>query len=149
METGLAKTTIRTVRITPIKAKKAIDAPITAPMRSSSFCPRQRPIITVMPIARPVRTNVTRLMMLDPVDTPESPSVVPNHTTIMTSTAPYIACKIKAPRIGNMKNVSFLNMLPLVKSDMSSIVHNLRYLSDCVHKPNPLNAFFSCYNHYG
>lgn len=59
----------------------------------------------------------------------------------MTSTAPYIACKIKAPRIGNMKNVSFLNMLPLVKSDMSSIVNNLRYLSDYVHKPNPLNAF--------
>ena len=77
-----------------------------------------------MPMESPVIVNVTRLTMLLPVDTPEMPAVVPNHPTIRISTAPYIACRISAPRIGSMNLRSLGTMAPCVKSLCCAIVSN-------------------------
>lgn len=45
------------------------------------------PIITVMPIANLATVNITRFTMLLPVEIAEIPAVVPNHPTIIISTA--------------------------------------------------------------
>ena len=109
---------IRTkVRITPAIRKKSIALPIVFPALSMFLLPMNVPRRTVMPVARPVITKVTRLMMLLPVDTPERPSVVPNHPTISTSTAPYAAWSTREPRIGIMNFMSFPVIRPSVKSE--------------------------------
>ena len=85
---GSAKAMSSAVSTTPMAMKKKIAEPMTRPAFSVLPLPMHVPSMTVMPVASPVRTNVTRLIMLLPVDTPESPSVVPNQPTTRTSTAP-------------------------------------------------------------
>ena len=68
-----------------------------------------------MPIERPEIAKITKLMMLPPVETPEMPAVVPNLPTIMMSTAPYMAWRMRAPRMGSMNRRSLIGMLPSVK----------------------------------
>ena len=117
LATGSANMMRAAVSTMPTIRKKRIADPIIFPALSVFLLPMKLPRSTVMPVARPVRTNVTRFMILLPVDTPESPSVVPNQPTIRTSTAPYAACSTRAPRIGSMKRISFPAILPSVKSD--------------------------------
>ena len=65
-----------------------------------------------MPMASCVTTNVTRFRTWLPVETAERPDVDPNRPTTSRSTAPYAACKIRAPRMGTMNRSSFLRILP-------------------------------------
>ena len=76
----------------------------------------------ITPAANWLSTNVTRFMMLLPVETPEMPALVPKCPTTSISTAPYMACKICAPRMGTMNCIILPNMLPLVKSCLLSSI---------------------------
>ena len=64
------------------------EPPISGPICCSFFSPMYRAIRTVMPIANWVMTKVTRFKIWLPVDTADSPSVVPNRPTTRRSTAP-------------------------------------------------------------
>ena len=77
-----------------------------------------------MPIESPAVAKMTRLMILPPVETPEIPAVEPNLPTIKMSTAPYMAWRMSAPRMGSMKRRSLSGMFPVVKSlfPLSSVV---------------------------
>ena len=93
-------------------AKKQMHPPITLPTRFTRFSPRYRLIRTVTPMVREVMTKVTRLMILLPVATADMPASVPNWPTTRRSTAPYMAWRIKAPRMGTMNLISFVTMFP-------------------------------------
>ena len=76
--------------------------------------------------------NTTMLIRLLPVDTAEILASVPNHPTTRISTAPYIVCRMSAPRIGTINPTSFLKMLPVVKSIFC-------FSAAMPFPPNPLN----------
>ena len=126
---GSAKTRSAAVSTTPTMTKNRIAEPSIFPALSVFLLPMKFPKRTVIHVARPVRTNVTRFMILLPVDTPENPSVEPNQPTMRTSTAPYAACRISAPRIGSMKRINLPAIRPSVKSeDVFSMAEIIPYI---------------------
>ena len=112
--------------------KIMVELPMSEPINCGLFSPIYRAIKTVMPIANCVITKVTRLSTWLPVDTAERPEVVPNLPTTSKSTAPYAACKINAPRMGTIKEISFFMMLPCVKSDFELFKINSPLLHDFI-----------------
>ena len=96
--------------------KNAIAPPIVLPKYFVFPSPMYRLMSTVTPVVRLVITKVTRLIKLLPVDTADIPADEPKRPTTRRSTAPYIACKINAPRTGNINLSSLESKFPLVKS---------------------------------
>ena len=74
--------------IAEIIAKTTVAPPIKAPIEFIFFSPIYLAIKTVIPIANCVTTNVIKFKTWLPVETAESPAVVPNLPTTSKSTAP-------------------------------------------------------------
>ena len=134
---GLANASMTTARIKDSTTNRQIAPPTTRPAFSGFFSPIYWPMTTVTPIVSPVIVKVTRFTILLPVDTPEMPAVVPNRPTTRISTAPYIACRTSAPKIGIINLSSLETMLPCVKSFLFSAIFyyphtNVRFLTTCL-----------------
>ena len=116
MAIGLARPTITAQRMALRIRNRQIEAPSRGPILSLRFSPRYRPIRIVTAIAQPVTVKVTTLRTLLPVETPERPAVVPKRPTTRRSTAPYMACSTRDPKIGSINRSILAGMLPAVKS---------------------------------
>ena len=119
---GLAAMSIKIPITIDAAAKKHTAPPITFPHRSCLCSPIYCPNRTVTPMDSPAVTNTTKLIILLPVDTAERPAVVPNQPTTSKSTAPYMACKIRAQRMGIINLANLAGILPVVKSLICSLI---------------------------
>ncbi len=139
MARGLANINISTVIPAESDKNRQTAPPMTFPTLSARRSPRYLPISTVTPMESPAIVKMIRFTILLPVETPEIPAVVPNQPTTRTSTAPYIACKIRAPSTGIINCTIFFIILPWVKSFLfSSILPTKPILSKCWHSLHPL-----------